>query len=165
MGDDARDGHVEGHGDVHQGLAVLQDGRDELVAEVAVGAAVAAGLASSGVDVLDAGVLPTPATAFLIADIDADYFLLIDGDGTYDPEAAPVLIDELVSQGADMVVGCRRPEAGAHRRGHEAGNQMLSWTFRSLFGLHLRDTLSGYRAFSRRFVKTFPRWLVSFGVA
>jgi glycosyltransferase involved in cell wall biosynthesis len=100
----------------------------------------------------------------LFADIDADYFLLIDGDGTYDPEAAPVLIDELVSQGADMVVGCRRPEAGAHRRGHEAGNQMLSWTFRSLFGLHLRDTLSGYRAFSRRFVKTFPSLTAGFEV-
>ena len=100
----------------------------------------------------------------LFADVDADIFLLVDGDGTYDPEAAPLLISELIDQGADMVVGCRQPEPGAHRRGHETGNRMLSWTFRTLFGLHLNDTLSGYRAFSRRFVKTFPSMTAGFEV-
>jgi len=100
----------------------------------------------------------------LFADVDADIFLLVDGDGTYDPEAAPALISELVDQGADMVVGCRQAEPGAHRRGHETGNRMLSWTFRTLFALHLNDTLSGYRAFSRRFVKTFPSMTAGFEV-
>ena len=100
----------------------------------------------------------------LFADVDADIFLLVDGDGTYDPEAAPLLISELIDQGADMVVGCGQPEPGAHRRGHETGNRMLSWTFRTLFGLHLNDTLSGYRAFSRRFVKTFPSMTAGFEV-
>lgn len=100
----------------------------------------------------------------LFADVDADYFILVDGDGTYDPGAAPLLISELIDQGADMVVGCRQPEPGAHRRGHETGNRMLSWTFRTLFGLHLNDTLSGYRAFTRRFVKTFPSMTAGFEV-
>ena len=93
----------------------------------------------------------------LFADVDADYFLLVDGDDTYDPKAAPVLIGE-------MVVGRRCADAGAHRRGHRAGNRLLSWTFRMLFGLHMDDTLSGYRAFSRRFVKTFPILTAGFEV-
>ena len=100
----------------------------------------------------------------LFADVDADYFLLVDGDDTYDPKAAPVLIGELIDRGADMVVGRRCADAGAHRRGHRAGNRLLSWTFRMLFGLHMDDTLSGYRAFSRRFVKTFPILTAGFEV-
>ncbi|CCM65919.1 MAG: glycosyltransferase [Candidatus Microthrix parvicella] len=100
----------------------------------------------------------------LFADVEADYFVLVDGDGTYDPKAAPVLIDELIERGADMVVGKREAEPGAHRLGHEFGNRMLSWTFRTLFGLHLDDTLSGYRVFTRRFVKTFPSLTAGFEV-
>lgn len=100
----------------------------------------------------------------LFADVEADYFILVDGDGTYDPTAAPMLVSELIGKGADMVVGRRQADPGAHRRGHEIGNRILSWTFRTLFGLHLDDSLSGYRSFTRRFVKTFPSLTAGFEV-
>jgi hypothetical protein len=94
------------------------------------------------------------------ADIDADIYLLIDGDDTYDAAAAPVLIQKLVDESLDHVVGVRREVAGltgsAYRPAHEVGNKALNAIVRVLFGDSLGDMLSGYRVFSRRFVKSFP---------
>ncbi|MFQ5558097.1 MAG: glycosyltransferase family 2 protein [Acidimicrobiales bacterium] len=92
----------------------------------------------------------------LFADIDADCFVMVDGDATYDPETAPAMIAEVLEHGTDMVVGRRVGVDGAFRPGHQLGNRVFSWTFRRLFRIALDDTLSGYRALSRRFVKTFP---------
>lgn len=93
------------------------------------------------------------------ADIDADVYLLIDGDDTYDAAAAPGMIEALASGPYDHVLGVRRQrelDATAYRPGHETGNrafnQLVSW----LFGDSVTDMLSGYRIFSRRFVKSFP---------
>ena len=94
------------------------------------------------------------------ADIDADIYLLIDGDDTYDAFAAPEMIQTLVSENLDHVLGVRREiedgETNAYRPAHEAGNKMLNGIVTSLFGDTLGDMLSGYRVFSRRFVKSFP---------
>ena len=94
------------------------------------------------------------------ADIDADIYLLIDGDDTYDAAAAPRLIEKLVDESLDHVVGVRREVAGltesAYRPVHEVGNKALNSIVRILFGDSLGDMLSGYRVFSRRFVKSFP---------
>ena len=92
----------------------------------------------------------------LFADVDAECFVMVDGDATYDPAAAPQFVARVLDDGVDMVVGRRVGTDGAYRPGHQWGNRLLSWSFRRLFGLGLDDTLSGYRAFSRRFVKTFP---------
>lgn len=93
----------------------------------------------------------------MFADIDADVYLMVDGDATYHAPSAPKLIDLLVAQQLDMVVGCR-VETGqeAYRRGHRLGNRLLTGAVRTLFGQRFTDILSGYRAFSRRFVKSFP---------
>jgi glycosyltransferase involved in cell wall biosynthesis len=88
------------------------------------------------------------------ADIDADIYLLIDGDDTYDAAAAPAMIERLVRENLDQVVGVRRGDA--YRAGHEAGNKMLNRIVCSIFGDTMGDMLSGYRVFSRRFVKSFP---------
>jgi len=93
------------------------------------------------------------------ADIDADIYLLIDGDDTYDAAAAPRMIDKLVSECLDHVVGVRREVEGcaaAYRPAHATGNRVLNRIVRGLFGDSLGDMLSGYRVFSRRFVKSFP---------
>lgn len=94
----------------------------------------------------------------LFADIDADCFVMVDGDGTYDPAAAPQMVELVTSGGFDMVNGARVSDDAelAYRRGHGLGNAVLSWIFRVLFRLGIKDTLSGYRALSRRFVKSFP---------
>jgi glycosyltransferase involved in cell wall biosynthesis len=88
------------------------------------------------------------------ADIDADIYLLIDGDDTYDAAAAPAMIDKLVEENLDQVVGVRRGDA--YRAGHETGNRILNQIVCSIFGDTMGDMLSGYRVFSRRFVKSFP---------
>ena len=88
------------------------------------------------------------------ADIDADIYLLIDGDDTYDAAAAPAMIDKLVEENLDQVVGVRRGDA--YRAGHETGNKILNQIVCSIFGDTMGDMLSGYRVFSRRFVKSFP---------
>jgi glycosyltransferase involved in cell wall biosynthesis len=88
------------------------------------------------------------------ADIDADVYLLIDGDDTYDAAAAPAMIERLVSDNLDQVVGVRR--GSAYRAGHEAGNKALNLIVARIFGDSMGDMLSGYRVFSRRFVKSFP---------
>lgn len=88
------------------------------------------------------------------ADIDADVYLLIDGDDTYDAAAAPDMIERLVTENLDQVVGVRR--GSAYRAGHEAGNKALNLIVTRIFGDSMGDMLSGYRVFSRRFVKSFP---------
>lgn len=92
------------------------------------------------------------------ADVDADVYLLIDGDDTYDASAAPELIETLMSGPYDHVLGVRTddPEATAYRPGHAAGNRMFNRLIGGLFGEPVTDMLSGYRVFSRRFVKSFP---------
>jgi glycosyltransferase involved in cell wall biosynthesis len=93
----------------------------------------------------------------MFADVDADIYVLVDGDATYDAPSAPHMIEKLVGDHLDMVVGLRidRAEA-AYRRGHRTGNRMLTGFLSSVFGQAFKDILSGYRVFSRRFVKSFP---------
>ncbi len=93
----------------------------------------------------------------MFADIDADIYLLVDGDATYDAASAPRMIDALLSGHLDMVVGLRVDQAAAaYRPGHRTGNWMLTSFLASVFGQAFKDILSGYRVFSRRFVKSFP---------
>jgi glycosyltransferase involved in cell wall biosynthesis len=93
----------------------------------------------------------------MFADIEADVYVMADGDLTYDPMAAPAMIELLLSQQLDMVVGTRRHEAqGAYRGGHIAGNKLFTRLLSGLFGRTFTDIFSGYRVFSRRFVKSFP---------
>lgn len=93
----------------------------------------------------------------MFADIEADIYVMVDGDDTYGASAAPDMVAKLVSEGLDIVNGARDPNhQGAYRPGHEFGNKMLSGIVKTIFGQGARDMLSGYRIFSRRFVKTFP---------
>ena len=95
----------------------------------------------------------------MFADIEADAYVLVDGDDTYDASAAPEMVRLLLDGQLDMVNGQRSEvdgEAGAYRRGHRLGNRVLSGLVRAVFGDRIKDMLSGYRVFSRRFVKTFP---------
>jgi glycosyltransferase involved in cell wall biosynthesis len=93
----------------------------------------------------------------MFADIDADVYILADGDETYDASAVGQLIDTLVTQNLDMVVGTRVDTSqDAYRNGHRLGNQIFNKVVQSLFGQGFSDIFSGYRAFSRRFVKSFP---------
>jgi glycosyltransferase involved in cell wall biosynthesis len=93
----------------------------------------------------------------MFAEIDADIYILVDGDATYDAPSARAMATRLVTDRLDMVVGCRvdRDEA-AYRRGHRFGNRVLTAFVADVFGKTFTDMLSGYRAFSRRFVKSFP---------
>lgn len=93
----------------------------------------------------------------MFADIDADIYIMADGDGTYDASAAPGMIEKLVRDHLDMVVGTRRNVyENAHRKGHGLGNMLFNTVYRKLFGPLFTDIFSGYRVFSRRFVKSFP---------
>lgn len=93
----------------------------------------------------------------MFGDIEADVYVLVDGDATYSAEAAPELVQTLIDNRLDMVVGTRVHEsADAYRRGHQFGNRMLTGFLTQLFGRSFTDILSGYRVFSRRFVKSFP---------
>jgi glycosyltransferase involved in cell wall biosynthesis len=94
----------------------------------------------------------------MFADVQADIYLMADGDGTYDPDAAPKMIERVVAEGLDMVVGCRVPNGtgSEYRPGHKFGNRLLTRTVARIFGDGFTDMLSGYRAFSRRYVKSFP---------
>ena len=93
----------------------------------------------------------------MFADIEADIYVMADGDATYDAAAAPELVHRLVEEQLDMVVGARKSEVEtAYRRGHRLGNRMLTGMLAWLFGRTFSDILSGYRVFSRRFVKSFP---------
>jgi hypothetical protein len=93
----------------------------------------------------------------MFADIDADVYLLVDGDDTYDSSTAPGMIHLLLQNRLDMVTGVRVSDAvTAYRRGHRFGNWMLTGLVQLIFGCGVSDMLSGYRAFSRRFVKSYP---------
>jgi glycosyltransferase involved in cell wall biosynthesis len=94
----------------------------------------------------------------MFADVEADIYVLADGDGTYDAAGAPAMIQQLVAGHLDMVVGCRLAqfEGEAFRRGHRFGNDLLTGCLAFFFGRTFTDILSGYRVFSRRYVKSFP---------
>src|SRR5215813_10974688 len=93
----------------------------------------------------------------MFADVDADIYVLVDGDATYDAPSAPKMIEKLRAEHLDMVVGLRVDQSdAAYRPGHRTGNWMLTSFLASVFGEAFKDILSGYRVFSRRFVKSFP---------
>jgi len=93
----------------------------------------------------------------MFADVDADIYVMADGDATYEAAASPALLRQLIDDNLDMVVGARRSEVeAAYRRGHRLGNAMLTGMLARIFGRSFTDILSGYRIFSRRFVKSFP---------
>lgn len=93
----------------------------------------------------------------MFADIEADIYVMADGDDTYDAEAAPALVARLVNERLDFVNGARQETAeAAYRPGHRLGNRVLSGIVQSVFGRQFNDMLSGYKVFSRRFVKSFP---------
>ncbi len=93
----------------------------------------------------------------MFADVEADVYVMADGDATYDASAAPDMIARLVEEKLDMVVGARRSEVeAAYRRGHRLGNRLFTGLLARLFGRTFSDVFSGYRIFSRRFAKSFP---------
>ncbi len=93
----------------------------------------------------------------MFADIDADVYFLVDGDDTYDAHSAPVMLRALLDEGLDMVSARRVTDRkAAYRRGHRFGNALMTSIVATIFGNRFRDLLSGYRVFSRRFVKSFP---------
>jgi glycosyltransferase involved in cell wall biosynthesis len=101
----------------------------------------------------------------MFADVEADIYVLADGDDTYDASAAPALIRRLVEEGLDIVTGRRiHTEAAAYRAGHVLGNRMLTGLTAMMFNVKLGDMLSGYRIMSRRFVKSFPFTAEGFGI-
>jgi glycosyltransferase involved in cell wall biosynthesis len=96
----------------------------------------------------------------MFADVEADVYVMVDGDATYDAGSVHLLVDKLLDEGLDMVVGCRQTADDcsdmAYRRGHQWGNRLLTASVVRIFGGHFTDMLSGYRAFSRRYAKSFP---------
>ncbi len=101
----------------------------------------------------------------MFADIDADVYVMADGDATYDAASASKLVDSLIDEQLDMIVGSRIGEgAAAYRRGHRFGNALLTGMLARLFGRSFTDILSGYRVFSRRFVKSFPSLSAGFEI-
>jgi glycosyltransferase involved in cell wall biosynthesis len=101
----------------------------------------------------------------MFADIEADIYVMVDGDNTYDAMAAPRLVNELIESHLDMVNGSRMANSQeAYRRGHKLGNRLLTSLVGSIFGDHFQDMLSGYRVFSRRFVKSFPALAAGFEI-
>ncbi len=99
----------------------------------------------------------------MFADVEADIYVLVDGDDTYDAAAAPAMVGLLRDEGLDMVIGARVTDiAAAYRPGHRLGNRVLTGMVAAIFGNRVSDMLSGYRVFSRRFVKTFPALATGF---
>ena len=93
----------------------------------------------------------------MFADVDADVYVMADGDETYEAAAAPGMVEQLLAEQLDMVVGARKSEVEeAYRRGHRLGNRLLTGLLAWFFGRSFTDILSGYRVFSRRFAKSFP---------
>ena len=101
----------------------------------------------------------------MFADVDADIYVMADGDATYDAASAPALVRRLLDEQLDMIVGSRTGETElAYRRGHRFGNALLTGMLARLFGRSFTDILSGYRVFSRRFVKSFPSLSAGFEI-
>ncbi len=101
----------------------------------------------------------------MFADIDADLYLLVDGDATYDAPSAQAMIFKLMTENLDMVVATRvDQDTAAYRRGHRSGNFIFTTFVANIFGRSFTDILSGYRAFSRRFVKSFPALSTGFEI-
>ncbi len=101
----------------------------------------------------------------MFQDIEADIYIMVDGDDTYDASLAPKLVERLLADRLDMVVGKRiETHTDAYRGGHRLGNYVLTGLVKSLFGSQLDDMLSGYRVFSRRFVKSFPSFSREFEI-
>ena len=96
----------------------------------------------------------------MFADVDADVYVMVDGDATYHAPSLPAMIHKLLDERLDMVVGCRvtpkEVAAAAYRHGHQFGNKLLTNSIAWIFGGQFTDMLSGYRVFSRRYVKSFP---------
>ncbi|SEM41996.1 Glycosyltransferase involved in cell wall bisynthesis [Sphingomonas gellani] len=101
----------------------------------------------------------------MFADVDADVYVMADGDATYDAASAPAMVSRLIAEQLDMVVGARVGQASAaYRRGHVFGNRLLTGMLARLFGRSFSDILSGYRVFSRRFVKSYPALSTGFEI-
>ena len=102
----------------------------------------------------------------MFADVEADLYVMVDGDDTYEHAAAPALVDELLQQGLDMVTGKRLTagEGGEYRAGHALGNRAFTRLYRVLFGADHGDVFSGYRVMTRRFVKSFPAMTTGFDI-
>jgi glycosyltransferase involved in cell wall biosynthesis len=93
----------------------------------------------------------------MFSDVDADIYIMVDGDGTYDASDCPRMIEMMLEQGLDMVCGARREDgAAAYKTGHRFGNWLFTTMVAKLFGRQFTDIFTGYRIFSRRFVKSFP---------
>ena len=101
----------------------------------------------------------------MFADVEADFYIMADGDATYDAAAAPHMIARARDENLDMIVGCRQTQdVAAYRSGHRFGNRLLTNILSSFFGRSFTDILSGYRVFSRRFVKSFPAFASGFEI-
>lgn len=101
----------------------------------------------------------------MFADVDADLFVLVDGDDTYDATSAPRLCETLLARQADLVTGCRiETDQTAYPFGHRFGNAMLAGLVKGLFGDRCADLLSGYRVMTKRFVKSFPALATGFEI-
>jgi glycosyltransferase involved in cell wall biosynthesis len=101
----------------------------------------------------------------MFADINADAYVMVDGDSTYDPSYAESMVTRLFEERLDMVVATRiASQTAAYRLGHRFGNRLLTYTVSNLFGKQFSDILSGYRVFSRRFVKSFPAMSTGFEI-
>jgi glycosyltransferase involved in cell wall biosynthesis len=99
----------------------------------------------------------------MFADVEADVYLLVDGDDTYDAAAAPEMVRMLLADRLDMVTGVRVTDAAAaYRPGHRLGNRVITGVVRLVFGDRITDMLSGFRVFSRRFAKSFPALAAGF---
>ena len=101
----------------------------------------------------------------MFADVDADAYVMADGDSTYDPGYAARMVNQLFDERLDMVVGTRvTSQVAAYPAGHRFGNRLLTFAVANLFGKRFSDILSGYRVFSRRFVKSFPAMSTGFEI-
>ena len=101
----------------------------------------------------------------MFSEIDADIYVMVDGDDTYDGKNAQKIVEELINTGSDMVVGAREGAMDNHQRaGHATGNRIFNVIYTSLFGREFTDIFSGYRAFTRRFVKSFPALSAGFEI-
>jgi hypothetical protein len=101
----------------------------------------------------------------MFADVEADIYLLVDGDDTYDAASAPALINLCLSGQFDLVNGARQSDfREAFRPGHRFGNKTLSYLIARIFGMRIKDMLSGYKVFSRRYVKSFPAASLGFEI-